>query len=143
MRRIRDAAAQGGQQGAKEFSVALTEPDHLTPGNTSSSYSITVLQALFDLPVVIDAKGQPQMRAAESVTSEDQKVWTIKIKPGQKFHNGEPVTAESFADAWNAAAYGPNAWTNNYYFENVEGYDALNPEAPRAPRRPPSPPSTS
>ncbi|MDP9841804.1 peptide ABC transporter substrate-binding protein [Streptosporangium lutulentum] len=132
-------AAQGGQQGAKEFSVALTEPDHLTPGNTSSSYSITVLQALFDLPVVIDAKGQPQMRAAESVTSEDQKVWTIKIKPGQKFHNGEPVTAESFADAWNAAAYGPNAWTNNYYFENVEGYDALNPEAPEGSEEAPKP----
>ncbi|MEU8271067.1 ABC transporter substrate-binding protein [Sphaerisporangium sp. NPDC049002] len=119
---------QGGQ-GAGQFSVALNEPDHLTPGNTSSSYSITVLQALFDTLVVIDAKGQTRMRAAESVTSDDQKTWTIKIKPGQKFHNDEPVTAESFADAWNAAAYGPNAWTNNYYFANIEGYDKLNPEA--------------
>ncbi|GAA1260675.1 ABC transporter substrate-binding protein [Sphaerisporangium rubeum] len=119
----------GGDQGPKRFSVALTEPDHLTPGNTSSSYSITVLQALFDTLVVIGPDGTPQMRAAESVTSEDQKTWTIKIKPGQKFHNGEDVTAQSFADAWNAAAYGPNAWTNNYYFANVEGYDKLNPEA--------------
>ncbi|WP_344973645.1 ABC transporter substrate-binding protein [Streptosporangium fragile] len=132
---------RGGQQGqgAKEFSVALTEPDHLTPGNTSSSYSITVLQALFDLPVVIDPRGRPQMRAAESVTSEDQKVWTIRIRPGQKFHNGEPVTAESFADAWNAAAYGPNAWTNNSSFENIEGYDALNPEAPEGADEAPEP----
>ncbi|MFC4530499.1 peptide ABC transporter substrate-binding protein [Sphaerisporangium dianthi] len=119
---------QGGQ-GPKQFSVALNEPDHLTPGNTSSSYSITVLQALFDTLVVIDPQGRPQMRAAESVTSQDQKTWTIKIKTGQKFHNGEAVTAESFADAWNAAAYGPNAWTNNYYFANIEGYDKLNPEA--------------
>ncbi|WP_067132041.1 peptide ABC transporter substrate-binding protein [Microtetraspora malaysiensis] len=120
---------QGGDaQGPSVFSVALTEPDHLTPGNTSSSYSIAVLDAIFDTPVYIDADGKPQMRAAESVTSDDQKVWTIKIKQGQKFSNGEPVTAESFADAWNATAYGPNGWTNNYYFENVEGYDALNPE---------------
>ncbi|MEV6983595.1 ABC transporter substrate-binding protein [Sphaerisporangium sp. NPDC051017] len=129
-----DQGAQGGQggqggNGGKQFSVALNEPDHLTPGNTSSSYSITVLQALFDTLVVIDSGGQPQMRAAESVTSQDQKTWTIDIKPGQKFHNSEPVTAESFADAWNAVAYGPNAWTNNYYFTNIEGYADLNPEA--------------
>ena len=117
-----------GKQGAGRFSVALTEPDHLTPGNTSSSYSITVLQAVFDTLVVIDPKGRTRMRAADSVTSDDQKTWTIKLKAGQKFHNGEPVTAESFADAWNAAAYGPNAWTNNYYFANIEGYDKLNPE---------------
>ncbi|HEY9523577.1 MAG TPA: ABC transporter substrate-binding protein [Thermopolyspora sp.] len=121
------AAGQGGAAD-DTFSVALTEPDHLTPGNTSSSYSITVLQALFDTLVVIDAQGRPQMRAAESVTSDDQRTWTIKVRPGQKFHNGEPVTAQSFADAWNAAAYAPNAWTNNYYFANIEGYDALNPE---------------
>jgi peptide/nickel transport system substrate-binding protein/oligopeptide transport system substrate-binding protein len=117
------------KQGGGRFSVALNEPDHLTPGNTSSDYSITVLQALFDTLVVIDSQGKPQMRAAESVTSQDQKTWTIKIRPGQKFHNGEPVTAESFADAWSATAYGPNAWTNNYYFTNIEGYDKLNPEA--------------
>ncbi|MCG5217545.1 ABC transporter substrate-binding protein [Streptosporangium soli] len=131
----------GEQSGtaAKGFSVALTEPDHLTPGNTSSSYSINVLQALFDTLVVIDPSGQPQMRAAESVASEDQKVWTIKIKSGQKFHNGEAVTAESFADAWNAAAYGPNAWANNYYFANVEGYDKLNPEAPEGSEEAPKP----
>ncbi|MDF5758198.1 ABC transporter substrate-binding protein [Spongiactinospora sp. TRM90649] len=135
-----ERSATGGTAGAaKGFSVALTEPDHLTPGNTSSSYSIAVIQALFDTLVVIDPDGRPQMRAAESVTSQDQKVWTIKLRAGQKFHNGEPVTAQSFADAWNAAAYGPNAWTNNYYFGNVEGYDKLNPEAPDGSEEPPKP----
>ncbi|WP_055478711.1 peptide ABC transporter substrate-binding protein [Sphaerimonospora mesophila] len=117
-----------GKAEANEFSVALTEPDHLTPGNTSSSYSITVLDALFDTPVHLGADGTPVMAAAESVSSTDQKVWTIKIKPDRRFANGEPVTAQSFADSWNATAYGPNGWTNNYYFANVEGYDALNPE---------------
>ncbi|GLW06717.1 peptide ABC transporter substrate-binding protein [Microtetraspora sp. NBRC 13810] len=129
----------GAASGTKTFSVALTEPDHLTPGNTSSSYSITVLQSVFDTLVYIDGTGKLQMRAAESVTSDDQKIWTIKLRPGQKFHNGEAVTAESFADAWNAAAYGPNAWTNNYYFANIEGYDALNPEAPDGSEEAPKP----
>ncbi|ETK37272.1 peptide ABC transporter substrate-binding protein [Microbispora sp. ATCC PTA-5024] len=122
-------SSQGGAKSeGNTFSVGLTEPDHLTPGNTSSSYSLTVLDTLFDTLVSIDANGKPQMRAAESVTSTDQTVWTIKIKPGLKFGNGEPVTAQSFADSWNATAYGPNGWTNNYYFANIKGYDALNPE---------------
>lgn len=111
------------------YSVALTEPDHLTPGNTSSSYAIDVLNGVFDTLVVLDPKdGHPVMQAAQSVTSTDQRTWTIKLRAGQTFQNGEKVTAQSFVDAWNAAAYGPNAWANNYYFTNVEGYADLNPE---------------
>lgn len=32
------------------YSVALTEPDHLTPGRTTSSYALQVLQGVFDTP---------------------------------------------------------------------------------------------
>ncbi|MFJ6213375.1 ABC transporter substrate-binding protein [Streptomyces sp. NPDC092296] len=125
-----DAAAPAGS-----YSVALTEPDHLTPGNTASSYAIDVLNGLFDTLVVLDPRdGHPVMRAAESVTSPDQRNWTIRLRSGQTFHNGEPVTAQSFADAWNAAAYGPNGWANNSYFAPIEGYRALNPQGGAAPR---------
>ena len=30
--------------------------------------------------------------------------WTIKIKSGWTFHDGTPVTAQTFVDAWNFAA---------------------------------------
>ncbi|MCD0484392.1 ABC transporter substrate-binding protein [Streptacidiphilus sp. ASG 303] len=119
-----DSAAPDGS-----YSVALTEPDHLTPGNTTSSYSIDVLNGVFDTLVTLDpADGHPVMQAAQSVTSTDQRTWTVRLRPGQTFQNGEKVTARSFVDAWNAAAYGPNGWANNYYFANVEGYKELNPE---------------
>ncbi|MGA5699209.1 peptide ABC transporter substrate-binding protein [Peterkaempfera bronchialis] len=129
------ATACGGSGGRGDsagpdasYSVALTEPDHLTPGNTSSSYAIDVLSGLFDTLVVLDPKdGHPVMQAADSVTSPDQRNWTVRLRPGQTFHNGEKVTAQSFVDAWNAAAYGPNGWANNHYFATVEGYPALNP----------------
>lgn len=65
--------------------------------------------------------------AAESLTSDDQRVWTLRVRPGGAFHNGEAVTARSFATAWNAAAYGPNGWGSNGYFSQIDGYDALNP----------------
>ena len=49
------------------------------------------------------------MAAAESITSTDQKVWMIKLKPGWTFHNGEPVSVGSYINAWRHGAYGPNA----------------------------------
>ncbi|MDH6125821.1 ABC transporter substrate-binding protein [Kitasatospora sp. GP82] len=110
------------------YSVALTEPDHLTPGRTTSSYALQVLQGLFDTPVTLDpGDGHVVPLAAESVESDDQRVWTLKFPANAVFHNGEPVTARSFADAWNAAAYGPNGWDANSYFAQIDGYADLNP----------------
>jgi peptide/nickel transport system substrate-binding protein/oligopeptide transport system substrate-binding protein len=124
------ASACGGESGSGEgtFTIGHSEPDHLIPGNTTSSYSFDVVNEVFDNLVGLTKDGGTVNEAARSVTTEDQRVWTIKIRPGQKFHNGEPVTAASFADAWNNAAYGPNAYEANDYFSQIEGYDDLNPE---------------
>jgi oligopeptide transport system substrate-binding protein len=125
-----DGDKGGGSGAPKTFTVANSEPTHLTPGAANDSYSIHVVNALFDRLTKLDPSGKVVNEQAESITSTDQKKWTIKVRPGLTFHNGEPVTAQSYVDAWNAAAYGPNGWDNNYYFENIKGYDALNPEDP-------------
>ncbi|MFD9129946.1 ABC transporter substrate-binding protein, partial [Kitasatospora sp. NPDC059571] len=120
------------------YSVALTEPDHLTPGRTTSSYAIQVLQGLFDTPITLDPQdGHPLPLAAASLTTGDQRVWTLRLRPDGRFHDGEPVTAQSFAAAWDAAAYGPNGWEANAYFAQIQGYADLNPGARAAPPRPP------
>jgi len=131
------AAACGGSGDSDDkgnaFSVAITEPDHLVPAMTTSSYSLQVIESLYDPLTRIDPKTKKvENLAAESITSDDQQHWKIKVKPGLKFANGDPVTAKSFVDAWNAAAYGPNGWAANYYFANIKGYDALNPEDEKA-----------
>ncbi|GAA2444607.1 ABC transporter substrate-binding protein [Actinomadura vinacea] len=127
-------AACGGDGGSGDgtFTAGTSEPDHLVPGNTTSSYSFSVLSGLFENLVGLSKDGKTVNQAAESITTEDQKVWTIKIRAGQKFHNGEPVTAGSFADAWSNAAYGPNAYEANDYFSYFQGYDELNPEDEKA-----------
>lgn len=131
----------GGGSGAKTFTYAIEEPTHLIPGNETSAQGLNVLDVLFDRLTTLDPQGKVVNNEAQSITSPDQKTWTIKVKPGLTFHNGEPVTAQSYVDAWNATSYGPNAWVNDYYFENIEGYNDLNPPDPDGdgPKQAPTP----
>ncbi|GIF01225.1 peptide ABC transporter substrate-binding protein [Paractinoplanes rishiriensis] len=110
------------------FSVYVCEPEHLVPQNTNETCGAEVLGALFTPLVDYDPQtNDVQIGAgtAASVESPDQRVWTIRLKDGWTFHNGEPVDAAAYARAWNAGAYGPNAYGNAYFFENIEGYDEL------------------
>ncbi|MFD0483998.1 ABC transporter substrate-binding protein [Kineococcus sp. GCM10028916] len=115
-----DAAGSG-----TSITVAVGEPDHLNPGRQTVAFDQA--QALFTSLTEIDEKGELVMDAAESVESTDATTWTIKIKSGWTFQDGTPVTAQNYVDAWNAVAYGPNAWENNGEMASIAGYADLNP----------------
>jgi ABC-type oligopeptide transport system substrate-binding subunit len=115
----------GAPEAGGSFSVYICEPEHLVPTNTNESCGSEVLNALYTPLVNYDPQTSEQTfdgAMASSITSDDQKVWTIKLKDGWTFHNGEPVTAESYARAWNYGAFGPNAQGNAYFFEKILGY---------------------
>ncbi|MGH3646735.1 MAG: peptide ABC transporter substrate-binding protein [Micromonosporaceae bacterium] len=118
-------AGEGEGEAGGELKVNVGEPEHLMPGNTNESEGGTVLQVLYTGLIDYDSDGKPVDTVAESVESDDQKIWTIKIKQGWKFHNDEPVNADSFINAWNYASYGPNAQGNSYFFDRIEGYADL------------------
>ncbi len=111
------------------YSFVNCEPTHLVPQNDYESCGTQVNQAVFTRLVDFDPTTlQPIPAQAESIDlSDDGLTYTIKIKPGWTFHNGEPVTAKSYVDAWNYAAYGPNGYILNFFFDKIEGYDDLNP----------------
>jgi len=113
-----------------EVSTALVEPEHLMPTNSNESEGIAVLRSLFAPLIQYDPTTMEQfLLAAESVSSDDGgKTWTIVLKDGWTFHNGESVTAQSFVDAWNYGAYGPNGQQNNSFYANILGYPEINPE---------------
>ena len=67
----------------------------------------------------------PELDIAASIESTDAINWTVKLRQGYKFHDGTEVKAKNFVDAWNWAAYGPNAQVNSYFFEPIDGYDDL------------------
>jgi peptide/nickel transport system substrate-binding protein/oligopeptide transport system substrate-binding protein len=108
--------------------IAIGEPRHLTPTQVHDPDGAQVLSALFTPLVDFDAEGLPREAAADSITrSEGGRVWTITLREGYTFHNGEPVSADDYIDAWNYSAYRPNRQGSNYLFARIEGYDKLNP----------------
>jgi peptide/nickel transport system substrate-binding protein/oligopeptide transport system substrate-binding protein len=108
-------------------SIGIGEPKNMIPSSATESNASEVLDALFTRLVDYDKDFKPFELAAESITTQDNKVWTIKLLPGWKFHNGEPVIADSYIDAWNAGAWGPNAHDGNNFYAKIAGYDAMNP----------------
>ncbi|MEJ7648055.1 MAG: ABC transporter substrate-binding protein [Nakamurella sp.] len=98
----------------------------LLPSDSNVGDNIAVLDVVYDGLVRYDASTKkPYNYVADDISTKDNTVWTIKIKSGLKFQNGEAVDAEAFIRSWNYAAYGPNAQANNYFFERVKGYDKM------------------
>ncbi|WFR68863.1 hypothetical protein P9139_10220 [Curtobacterium flaccumfaciens] len=71
---------------------ATGEPDHLTPGRQTVAFD--QVQSLFAPLTQTDAKGKLHDVAAKSVESSDNVTWTITLRDGWKFQNGETVTPE-------------------------------------------------
>ncbi|TFV73384.1 ABC transporter substrate-binding protein [Blastococcus sp. CT_GayMR19] len=120
--------AATGETGAPEpISIAIGEPvSPLLTANTVEENGTQVLESLFTGLVEYDTDGAVRYTGvAEDIESEDSVTWTVRLREGWSFHDGTPVTAESFVDAWNYAAYSPNAQEGSYFFANIEGFGDL------------------
>ncbi|GIG65480.1 peptide ABC transporter substrate-binding protein [Phytomonospora endophytica] len=113
----------GGSDGAGEINLSLGEPKSLIPPNIGETeggaIARLVYSGLYDygndgslVPVIAD--GQP--------TTTDNKVWTIKLKTGFKFQNGEEINAELFKKSWDFAVDGRNANGGSYFFSKISGF---------------------
>ncbi|MDP4506084.1 peptide ABC transporter substrate-binding protein [Nonomuraea turcica] len=120
--------ATGGGSAETPVRMELGEPQELlVPSNTTESEGAETLAALFEPLVNYDENKNAVEAAAESITSDDQKVWTIKLKSGYTWHNGEPLIAQNYVDAWNYAANQENAQGAGYFFGRIDGFADLNP----------------
>ncbi len=116
---------EGGSGGT--FSVYIGEPENpLVPGNTTESEGDQVISSLWTgLVRYTEEGGVDYSGVAESIESEDNTTWTVTLKDGWTFHDGTPVDAQSFVDAWNYTAYSPNAQGAASYLSRIQGYDDL------------------
>ncbi|TDU76188.1 ABC transporter substrate-binding protein [Streptomyces sp. KS 21] len=126
--------SNAGKSGGN-ITVVLGEPQHgLVGQNTAESEGAEVLNALFTGLVEYDNKtNEPKLAVAESIDTTDSKTWTIKLKDGYTFHNGEKVDAASFVRAWNWGANQDNAAEGLPFFSKIEGSDELAPGKDKKP----------
>ncbi|QCR18101.1 peptide ABC transporter substrate-binding protein [Agrococcus sp. SGAir0287] len=107
------------------ISYGTTDPQLLVPGRQSVAFDFNM--AVWSPLTFLNNDGSLDYVQAESVESDDAITWTITLRDGWTFHDGTPVTAQSYVDSWNAVAYGPNAMENSGQLANIVGYADLNP----------------
>ncbi|NLU67333.1 ABC transporter substrate-binding protein [Streptomyces sp. HNM0574] len=107
-----------------------TDPQNpLEPANTNEVQGGKVFDMTFrGLKRYDPETGKAENAVADSITTDDQQTFTVKLKKGWKFSDGTPVTAKSFVDAWNYGALVTNKQVNSYFFEYIEGYEDVHPE---------------
>jgi oligopeptide transport system substrate-binding protein len=85
------------------YAVGVREPASLLPAEVRDLPGRMIAGALWTPLVTYDAQKQQVIPlAAASVTSSDRTVWTVRLRPGMRFHDGSPVTARSYVDTWQA-----------------------------------------
>ncbi len=121
-------AEEPAEGGGGIVSTYIGEPEWLQPANTNESEGSAVLAALFTGLIESDpVTSEPTFTGvAESITSDDGGLtWNVALREGWTFHDGTPVNASSFVDAWNYAAYGPNAAQVSGFMAPIAGYADL------------------
>ncbi|MEU9988405.1 ABC transporter substrate-binding protein [Streptomyces sp. NPDC048045] len=119
----------GGGGGAGVLSSSWGDPQNpLEPSNTNEVQGGKVLDMVFRGLKHYDPKtGEAKNMLAAGIDTKDSQNFTIKVKDGWTFSNGEKVTARSFVDAWNYGASLKNNQKNAYFFGYIEGYDKVHP----------------
>lgn len=109
--------SQGGSQSdAKELKAGSTTyffAESMDPASEWDSWYLSYYGIVENLFRVSDDL-TPEPWLAESATSPDGKTWTVKIKDGITFSNGEPVDAAAVKAAWERT-----------YAENSRGAETL------------------
>ncbi|MER6380130.1 peptide ABC transporter substrate-binding protein [Streptomyces sp. NPDC001118] len=121
----------GGFGGAGVLTSSWGDPQNpLEPANTNEVQGGKVLDMIFRGLKKYDPRtGKAQNMLAQRIDTPDSRNFTVTLKTGWKFSNGEPVTAHSFVDAWNYGASLRNNQKNAYFFGYIEGYDKVHPDS--------------
>ncbi|CAL9571946.1 Oligopeptide-binding protein OppA [Streptomyces sp. enrichment culture] len=124
------AGGSGSGDAGAVLSASWGDPQNpLEPANTNEVQGGKVLDMIFrGLKRYDPETGEAENMLAERIETSDSQNFTITVKDGWTFSNGEKVTARSFVDAWNYGAGLKNNQRNAYFFGYIEGYDEVHPE---------------
>jgi oligopeptide transport system substrate-binding protein len=118
-----------GTTGGEIVVNGCTPENPLVAGNTNETCGSNPLEPMLSTLVHYDPEtAAPENDIAESIETDDNQNFTVKLKQGYMFSDGTEVKAKNFVDAWNYTAYGPNGQGNGYFFAPVEGFDEVSAE---------------
>jgi len=127
-----DGTPSAGGPATGAVTINGSQPQNpLVPVMTNETGGGNVIDAIFTRLVDYDpTTAAHQLAMAESIEpSEGNTLWTIKLKSGWNFHDGTPVTADSFVKAWNDGANCNTGALNQYFFGpdgvNIKGYEKV------------------
>jgi oligopeptide transport system substrate-binding protein len=116
--------ASGADGATKLVAVNNGEIGRITGAQNAGSQ---IGMALCEPLTGIHEDGSIFMRGATSVESKDQTTWTVKVAKDHTFSDGAKIDAKTYVDTFNFVANGANALPSNFAFEQIQGYDELNP----------------
>ena len=125
-------AAPSGKRGGTVVVDMTTDVDYIDPqlsyyGETWKLEGATACK-LFNWPDkegTAGAVATPEVSQGLPLVSKDGKTYTFTIKKGFRFSNGKPVTAKSFADAFNRFANPRMQSTGVQFLDIVKGSQAV------------------
>ncbi|SES46101.1 peptide/nickel transport system substrate-binding protein [Streptomyces sp. yr375] len=122
-------SGSGGGDGGAVLSSSWGDPQNpLEPANTNEVQGGKVLDMVFrSLKKYNPETGAAEDMLAEKIDTTDSQNFTITVKDGWTFSNGQKVTSKSFVDAWNYGASLKNNQKNAYFFEYIDGYTKTHP----------------
>jgi peptide/nickel transport system substrate-binding protein/oligopeptide transport system substrate-binding protein len=101
-----------------------SEPDYLDPALNSSVDGACLAANSFSGLYTYNDKGECVPACAESYTvSDDGLVYTVTLKEGLKWSNGDALTAKDFEYSWKRAVDEKTAADYAYMFSGFKGYD--------------------
>ncbi|MFJ1794330.1 peptide ABC transporter substrate-binding protein [Kitasatospora griseola] len=123
------SSSGGPSDVSKTFTYQSSEPQNpLQPANANEVGGGRIVQNLFKGLADYDpSNGKLRMQVADKIDTSDAQTYTVTMKSGWTFHDGTPVTAKSFVDAWNWAASTKNNQINSSWFEDIQGYPDVHP----------------
>ncbi len=123
-----EGGEETGEPGASggEFTIYNCEPQNLQTGSSSEVCGSKVLEQLYSGLTSIDYdSGEVVGVVASDWETEDAQNWTFTLRDDFTFHNGDPVTAQTFVDTWNWIVNPDNGQTQEAFFDKIEGYQEV------------------
>ncbi|MCS4534942.1 ABC transporter substrate-binding protein [Corynebacterium sp. HS2168-gen11] len=95
--------------------------DPLIPADTYETGGTRILNLTNSNLLYVTADGKLEYDLAESVETEDNQHFTVKLREGIVYSDGSPILAQHFVNTWSHAV--ENSYKVADYFEPIVGYE--------------------